>query len=79
MCNDCKECLLNNIEIHSLKLEDTIKKLKDSTKIRITFWNNRVYEGYIKLNDKGEIIFTSDNQENYLCDLVEFIAKVELI
>lgn len=66
----CKDCLAEWETPH-------IKVLKNiPQKVKIEFVDGAIREGVINYNKEGNIIFQCQGEEDFLCNLMEFITKI---
>lgn len=67
---ECKNCL---IEYETLP----IKVLKNiPQKVKIEFVDGVIREGVINYNKDGNIIFQCQGEEDFLCNLMDFVTKI---
>lgn len=84
MCQDCKNCILNNEyedldEESKTNLKSIINGLETQKKVSIAFLDS-VHEGVIKFNEEGQIvIIDEEGTKDYLCNLLESIMTIKVI
>ena len=76
MCGDCKECLSGRKDEFK-NIQEVVENIKEGTQLEIKTID-QIHKVTVKINYDNEITINDGDNEDYLCNLLDFAYEIKI-